>query len=169
MALIEALRAEFEHEMPLTRTTLARTPANRAAWRPHPKSMSFGELAMHVADAPGWMATALNTTQFDFAPLGAPPHQPTPFTTTEAVLALFDQNVAKARAALAAAQDDQLSVPWSLLAGGKVLFTMPRLAVLRDFGFNHIVHHRAQLGLYLRLNDLPVPSVYGPTADEGSM
>lgn len=169
MTLIEALLAEFDHEIPLTRTALVRTPANRATWRPHPKSMTFGELAIHLAEAPDWMATTLNTAQFDFAPPGAPPYQPTPFTTTEAMLALFDKNAAAARAALAAAKDDQLSVPWSLLAGGKVLFTMPRLTVLRDFGFSHIIHHRAQFGLYLRLNDLPVPSIYGPTADEGGM
>jgi len=169
MALIETLRAEFEHEMALTRKTLERTPAARANWRPHPKSMTFGELAAHVADAPEWMATTLTTQQFDFAPPGAPPCQQPQFTTVAALLATFDANVAKARAALTVATDDQLGVPWSLLTGGKVLFTMPRATVLRSFGFNHIIHHRAQLGLYLRLNDLPVPSIYGPTADEGTM
>jgi len=105
-------------------------------------------------------------TELDFAPVGGPPIQPALFTTREDTLRTFDQNVAKSRAAIAKATDAEFMVPWTLKAGGHTIFTMPRIAVVKSFMLNHTIHHRAQLGVYLRLNDVPVPGCYGPSADE---
>ena len=127
------------------------------------------KLCGHLAEMPGWGVYTLNTESLDVAPVDGPPMQPTQTKNRQEVLALFDKNIAEARAALAAAKDDQLIKPWSLLAGGKTIFTMPRVAVIRSMILNHSIHHRAQLGVYLRLNNLPVPAIYGPSADEGKM
>jgi uncharacterized damage-inducible protein DinB len=106
---------------------------------------------------------------FDIAPPGAPPYKEEPLASNKELLEKFDKNVVAARAAIAGSSDEHLLKPWSLLAGGKTLFTMPRIACIRGFVMNHTIHHRAQLGVYLRLNDIPVPGVYGPSADEGQM
>jgi uncharacterized damage-inducible protein DinB len=168
MTLREALLAEFDQEMANTRKSLERVPDDRLEWRPHPKSSSLGRLATHLAEIPAWAATALEQDSFDLVPPGSAPHQPAFIGSHREVLELFDKNVAAARAALAGVSDESLAKPWSLLSGGKTIFTLPRLSVFRNFVLNHSIHHRAQLGVYLRLNDLPVPALYGPSADEES-
>ncbi len=169
MKINEMLLPEFDQEMATTRRTLERFPEGKSDWKPHEKSMPLGRLAGHLAELPSLGAVALRQDSIDFAPPGAPPMKPFIATSREALLETFDKNIANARAALAEATDEQMMKPWSLLRGGKTLLTMPRTAVVRSFVMNHMIHHRAQLGVYLRLNDLPVPSVYGPSADEGQL
>jgi len=168
MAISEALLPEFDQEMANTRKTLERVPDDKRSWKPHPKSMAFGDLAVHVATMVGWTVDTIEKDSFDYAPPGGEPYKPPKLDTKKELLDAFDQNVAKARAAIAGASDEDLLKPWSLLAGGKAQMTMPRIAVIRGFVMNHTIHHRAQLGVYLRLNDIAVPSIYGPSADEGS-
>ncbi len=168
MPLSQSLLPEFDQEMANTRKTLERVPENKFAWKPHQKSGSMGWLAGHVANLPGWAVITIKQDSFDLSPDGAPPQpQPAPKSQKE-LMATFDKNVAEARAAIASADDPTLLKPWSLLRTGKVLITMPRIACLRGFVMNHLIHHRAQLGVYLRLNDIAVPAIYGPSADEGS-
>lgn len=164
MSLSEALLPEFDQEMGNTRKTLERVPVEKFGWKPHEKSMTMGQLAIHVATIPGWGVVAIAQDSFDVAQ----PHQPPVVTTREELLTLFDKGVAEARASIASAKDEQFFKPWSLLSGGKTIFTLPRTAVLRSMVMNHLIHHRAQLGVYLRLNNVPVPAIYGPSADEGT-
>jgi uncharacterized damage-inducible protein DinB len=165
----QALMMEFDHEMAITRKALERVPDGKLAWKPHEKSMTMGQLASHLAELPSWTIATIREDKLDVAPPGGPAWEPFKATSTASALATFDKNVAGARAALAEASDGVLMQPWSLLKGGVMVMTMPKIACLRGFIFNHNVHHRAQLGLYLRLNDVPVPSTYGPSADEGGM
>jgi uncharacterized damage-inducible protein DinB len=168
MKLSEIFLSEFDHEMANTRKTLERVPDDKLGWKPHEKSGTMGWLAGHVANLPSWASVAIGQSEFDLAPQGAPPPQgPTPNSRKE-LLDSFDKNVAAARAAIASASDELLMKPWTLLRGGQQIFSMPRSAVLRSFVLNHLIHHRAQLGVYLRLNDVPVPAIYGPSADEGA-
>ena len=164
--IVEALVREFDEEMAKTRKSLERVPTDRLDWRPHEKSMTMGRLATHLAEIPAWTVETLEHESLDIAPPGEPPHEPRFLATRSELLSLFDKNVATGRTLIAATNEEQLAAPWSLLAGGKVLFTQPRLAILRAWVLNHTVHHRAQLGVYLRLNDIPVPAIYGPSADE---
>lgn len=166
MALSEALLPEFDNEMAGTRKSLERVPYDKIDWKPHAKSMTLRQLSMHLALFPSWMVDTLEKTSFDYAPVGAPPYQPPAINSQKELLEVFDRDVAKAREGLKAASDAQLMETWSLLAGGKTIFSMPRIAVLRGMVINHMIHHRAQLGVYLRLNDIPVPALYGPSADE---
>jgi uncharacterized damage-inducible protein DinB len=166
MAIREGLLPEFDQEMAGTRKTLERVPMEKPGWRPHEKSMPMGHLAVHVATLPGWAEFTINQDELDLAPVGAPPLEMPKAGTQKELLALFDESSAKGRAAIAKSSDEHLLKPWSLLMGGKTLFTMPRIAVLRTFLMNHLIHHRAQLGVYLRMNNLPVPALYGPSADE---
>ena len=169
MALSQALLPEFDHEMANTRKTLERVPMDKFAWKPHEKSTTMGGLATHLANLPTWVMHTIEKDSLDVAPPGAPPLRTPQANSTAEVVETFDRNVAAARAALAGASDEHLVKPWSLLSGGKTVLTLPRIAVLRSFVMNHSIHHRAQLGVYLRLNDVPVPSIYGPSADEGSL
>lgn len=169
MPISQALLPEFDHEMSNTRKTLERIPENDFTWKPHPKSMPLGRLAGHVAEMPGWAVPTIAQDSLDLAPPGSGPPQGTVAQSRQHVLDLFDKNVAAARAAIAGATDEQLMKPWSLLVGGRTIFTMPKIAVLRSMVMNHTIHHRAQLGVYLRLNNIPVPALYGPSADEGLM
>ena len=167
MALSEALLPEFDVEMANTRKTLERVPDDKLGWKPHEKSGTMAWLAGHLANLPSWIGITLERDSFDMAPPeGQPPPPPQPTSTAE-ILETFDKNVAAARAAIAGASDEAFFKPWSLLSGGNTIFTMPKTAVLRSFVMNHSIHHRAQLGVYLRLNDVAVPSIYGPSADEG--
>ena len=168
MALSEALLPEFDHETAGVRTTLERVPADRLDWKPHPKSGSMGWLAGHLANLPSWAVLTINRDELDMLPGGKPLDSPPPPADTAELVATFDRNAAAARAAIASATDADLFQPWSLLQNGVILMTLPKVAVLRSFVFNHLIHHRAQLGVYLRLNDVPVPSLYGPSADESS-
>lgn len=166
MKLSEIFLSEFEHEMANTRKTLERVPDDKLGWKPHEKSGTMGWLAGHVANLPSWASVTIGQSEFDLAPQGAPPPQaPTPNSRKE-LLDSFDKNVAAARASISAASDEHLMKPWTLLRGGQQIFSMPRSAVLRSFVLNHLIHHRAQLGVYLRLNNIPVPAIYGPSADE---
>jgi uncharacterized damage-inducible protein DinB len=168
MALNEALLPEFNHEMASTRRSLERVPDDKFDWKPHPKSMTMRQLALHLALFPSWATETLEKTSLDVAPPGAPPYQPPPVKSRQDLLEIFDRDMAKAREGLEKASDDQLMATWTLLAGGKTIFSMPRVGVLRGMVMNHMIHHRAQLGVYLRLNDIPVPAIYGPSADEGN-
>ena len=168
MSLNQALLPEFDQEMANTRRTLERVPEDKFAWKPHEKSFSMVSLATHLATLPSWGAITIQQDSFDVAPEGEPPPRAEPATSVKDLLERFDQNVAGTREALLAANDEDLLKPWTLLKGGKEIFSLPRVAALRSFVMNHNIHHRAQLGVYLRLNDVPVPSIYGPSADEGS-
>jgi uncharacterized damage-inducible protein DinB len=169
MAIAESLLPEFDQEMANTRKTLERVPDNKLGWRPHEKSGTMGWLAGHLANIPTWGSITMNQPNLDMAPGGKPMEQaPEPKTTAD-VLQTFDKNVVDARAAIAATSDADFMASWSLLNNGRTMMTLPRVAVVRSFVMSHIVHHRAQLGVYLRLNDGPVPSIYGPSADENPM
>ena len=163
---IPELLAEFDQEMATTRKILERVPEGSSDWKPHPKSMTLGRLAGHLSELPGWGANSLLRSELDFAPAGAPAYQPAIHSSRADTLQRFDEGVATTRAALAKTSDADLQLPWSLKRGGKTLFSMPRGASFRSFVMNHIIHHRAQLGVFLRLNDIAIPGSYGPSADE---
>ena len=160
MSISESFLPEFDQEMAITRRLLERVPTEKGPWKPHEKSFSLGHLAQLVSRMPGWITLAMRETKLDLS--GAPNYS---HESTEALVAGFDRNVSEARAALAQARDQDFMVPWSLTSGDRVLFTAPRLAVVRQ-NINHLIHHRGQLSVYLRLVNVPLPSIYGPTADE---
>lgn len=164
MTFADTFVPEFDQEMAATRRTLERVPSDKNAWKPHPKSFALGHLAQLVANMPGWFTTMVQQTELDLNPPGGGGARYT-FEPTETLLRAFDENVKRARAALAVTSDADLTVPWSLKSGGHVLATNPRGVVVRQT-MSHLVHHRAQLGVYLRLLDVPVPSIYGPSADD---
>lgn len=165
MRISEMILPEFDLEMQFTRKHLERVPEDRFGWTPHERSMPLGRLAGFLAVIPSWSNDVLEKDSFDVAPPNPTPRFQPPANRAE-MLELFDRNVAAGRAAIAAATDEQMQKPWSLLAAGKPLFTRPRYLVLRLFFLNHAVHHRAQLGVYLRMNGIPVPAVYNDSADE---
>lgn len=166
MSIADSMLMEFDNEMANTRKVLERVPDDRFDWAPHEKSMKLGRLTSHLATLPTWAVETFSNDGFDLAPPGETPQPAPTFNTRKDALDAFDKNVADARAAIAAATDERMMGSWSLLMGGQALFTLPRVAVLRSFVMNHNIHHRAQLGVYLRLNDIPVPQTFGPTADE---
>lgn len=164
MTLAQLLSPEYEQEAAITRRVLERVPTDKLDWAPHPKSMTLGKLAGHLAEIPSWVVATLGQTELDMANYVVPdPKSPAD------ILAAFDAGVAAGAPVLAAAADADFQIEWTLRSGEYVIFTLPRLAVIRTWVINHIVHHRAQLGVYLRLLDVPVPSVYGPTADDPGM
>jgi uncharacterized damage-inducible protein DinB len=167
MPIRDALLPEFDNEMATTRKFLERVPEDKIGWKPHQKSMPMGRLAAHIAELPGWAATTITQDSLDINPPGGPGFTPAQMTSRQQLLELFDRSAAAGRAAISSVSDEALMKPWSLLNGGKTVFTLPRAAILRSFAFSHVIHHRAQLGVYLRLNDIAVPSSYGPSADEG--
>lgn len=169
MSISASLLPELDQEAAGTRQTLERFPDDKLDWSPHVKSMTMASLATHIANMLGWGASTLTQNDFDLQPPGSEPYHEEPVKSRAELLDKFDANLAAFRAALAAASDEALMTNWSLLSGGNVLFTMPRIAVLRGMIFNHIIHHRAQLCVYYRMNDIPVPALYGPSADEGAM
>ncbi len=166
MAIYEALLPELAMEAATTRKFFERLPEDKLSFQPHEKSMPLNRLAGHVAELFGWGTTTLETDQLDFAPVGAPPFQPLLASSREQLLGEFDKGVAGFRAALPKTTDQDFMTPWTLLSGGKVFFTMPRITVIRSMVLNHIIHHRAQLGVYYRMNNVLLPSSYGPSADE---
>jgi len=152
--------AEFDHEMASTRRLLERVPGDKARWKPHEKSFALGHLAQLVSWMPGWIASSLREPHIDLATAAGYSFEP-----TEALVREFDRNVAQAREALASVTGTALSEPWSLRHGERVLLTSPRGEIVRAH-LNHLIHHRGQLTVYLRLVDVPLPQIYGPTADE---
>ena len=169
MGLAATLLPEFDHEMANTRKCIERVPEDKLDWKPHDKSMSFVEIATHMANLLSWTVLSIEQDSYDMAPPGEDHPQVDPADSLESALAMFDKNVTAARAAIEGASDERLLTPWALLHGGNEVFKMPRVAVLRSMIMNHMIHHRAQLGVYLRLNDVAVPAMYGPTADEQGM
>jgi uncharacterized damage-inducible protein DinB len=160
VSISETLLSEFDQEMATTRKLLARVPSDKGQWKPHPKSFSLGHLAQLVSWMPGWITNALRETELDLAKAGGYSYE-----TTETLLAGFDKNVREAREAIVASKDADYAVEWSLKRGDQVFMALPRAKVVR-MHVNHLIHHRGQLSVYLRLNDVPLPMIYGPTADE---
>jgi uncharacterized damage-inducible protein DinB len=169
MKLSELLLPEFDSEVANTRKTLERIPEDKFDWKPHEKSMPLGRLAGHLAELTAWAVAVVKQDTFDFQPPGAPRTQPMNPKSRQEVLDAFEKGAKDARAAIAESSDEHLMKNWSLLSGGKTIFSMPRTVVLRNFVMNHVIHHRAQMGVYLRLNNIAVPSIYGPSADEGQL
>lgn len=163
MHISELLLPEFDEEMKKTRTTLERVPADKPEFAPHPKSMPLGKLAPHVAQLAGFGVSILTTPELDFAK-GS--YKPLPMESSAQLVRVFGEGAAKARHALAGLPDGAWQENWKLLFGGKSIFDGTRFLAYRQMFLNHIVHHRAQLGVYLRLTGQPVPAVYGPSADE---
>jgi uncharacterized damage-inducible protein DinB len=166
MKYSETILPEFDREMASTRKVLERVPEDKLDWRPHPKSNTIGWNANHLAELPGWVEGTLTTPSLDIAPAGGQSYQSPKLTTRKEILDVFDRNVAAARKAIAAVKDEDMAQSWSLLRTGTPIFTMPRAAVIRGFVLNHMIHHRAVLCVYLRLNNVPVPGMYGPSGDE---
>jgi uncharacterized damage-inducible protein DinB len=163
MSIAETLIQTFDREMRSTRTVLERVPEDKPDYKPHEKSMPMGRLAVHVGRLPLFATTILNTSSLD---LGASKWPPLVFESREKLLAEFDARAAEARSALVATTDEQLSQNWKLAWGEKVIADAPRLVQYSTMFLHHLIHHRAQLGVYLRLNDAPVPALYGPSADD---
>jgi uncharacterized damage-inducible protein DinB len=165
MAIKDALLPEFDHEMGTTRRLLERVPEADFGWKPHEKSFSLGHLAAHIANIPSWGTSIMGSSYFDAAemPEDARPKAP---ESTAALLAAFDKNIADDRARLASCTDSEMMSTWTLKNNGAEVFTMPKAAVIRSFILSHSIHHRGQLSVYLRLRNVPLPSIYGPTADE---
>jgi len=163
---IEALVGEFQFEIKSTRALLALCDAKDFDWKPHPKSMSLQQLAVHIAEIPTWLTTTLTTTELDFAKA---PYRPAKPATSAELLAFFDANCAAALETLRKTKESDLGVNWSLRQGEKIFFTQPRAGVLRGFCYSHLIHHRGQLTVYLRLLNIPLPQVYGPSADNPDM
>jgi uncharacterized damage-inducible protein DinB len=167
MSISASLLPEFDQEMATTRRVLERIPDDKFDWKPHEKSSEMGGLATHLANLPTWTGFTINQDSLDLAPPEGGSFVAEPKGSRQELLDYFDKNVAAAREAIAGASDQELLKPWSLLKGGVTLMTLPKIAVLRGFVMNHLIHHRGQFTVYLRLNDIPVPSIYGPSADEG--
>lgn len=163
MTISEALLTEFEEEMAKTRTTLERVPAGKGDYSPHEKSMPLGRLAPHVAELAGFGLTVLTTPQLDFS---SGSYKPLPFESGKQLVKVLDEGAAKVRTALAGTTDEGWQQSWKLSFQGKPIFEGTRFAAYRQMFLNHLVHHRAQLGVYLRLNNIPVPGLYGTSADE---
>jgi uncharacterized damage-inducible protein DinB len=165
MSIAESMLPEFDHETATTRTLLERVPEEKADWKPHIKSMSLGQLSMHIASLPQWASITIDRTEFDTNPPGGQRAAAPPFESRAQLLQTYDDNVKAARALLARTSDTEFMVQWTLKSGGRAMFGMPRAAVFRSFILNHAIHHRGQLTVYLRLLDVALPSIYGPTAD----
>ena len=162
MTISEMLLPEFDQEMASTHSMLDRVPEDKFGWKPHDKSMTMGRLASHVAEMPNWAVFTIKQDNLEMTP-GQKPFIAA--TKTELMDALA-KNTAAAREAIAGANDTEMSKSWSLIYGGHPVLTMPKASVLRTVVMNHIIHHRAQLSVYLRLNNIAVPGMYGPTADD---
>ena len=165
MAIKDGLLPEFDHEMATTRRLLERLPEAEFAWKPHAKSMALGQLAGHIANLPQWCSATLASTVFDLdsLPVSSRPELP---ASRAVLIEEFDAKVTAARNQLTSTTDAEFMTPWTLKKGGQEVFTLPRISAIRSFVMNHLIHHRGQLSVYLRLKDVPLPSIYGPTADE---
>jgi len=159
----ESLVAEFDHEMAVTRSVLERIPEGAFSWKPHEKSFSLGALATHLAQLPHWGCQILDREIYDVTTASGGAAEE---ATLAAVLRTFDDHVAEVRRALTTRSDPELLVPWALKRGSHTVLSMPRIAALRRFLLHHVIHHRGQLTVYLRLQGVALPPIYGPTADE---
>jgi uncharacterized damage-inducible protein DinB len=164
-SLTQVALGDLEQELATTRRVLERIPEAHLSWKPHEKSMSLGALASHTANLLHWQTTILRQDEFDLA--SAPPPSPAAPASRDEILRAFDENASAVKDALGEADEAGLGRAWTLRRGAQVLLSRPRAAVLRSMGISHMIHHRAQLCVYLRLLNVPVPSVYGPSADEG--
>jgi len=164
MAFSQTLLPEFDEEMKNTRKMLEAVPDGRFDYKPHPKSMTLGQLATHVAQMPSWAATTLDVEVLEFGP----DFKPQLASSRDELLEMFDKGVADARPKIAAASDADWQKTWTLKFAGKTMLSMPRAAIMRSTVLNHMVHHRAQLGVYLRLNEVAIPGMYGPSADDAA-
>jgi uncharacterized damage-inducible protein DinB len=162
VSISQMLLPEFDREMTNTRKILNCVPADKYGFKPHEKSMALDRLASHIAELPHWAVETINRETLELTP----GMKPFVAGSQAELLSRFDKNVDEARAAIAGATDADLAVEWSLIYGGKKVLSMPRAAVLRGVVMNHLIHHRAQLGVYLRLNEVKIPGMYGPSADE---
>jgi uncharacterized damage-inducible protein DinB len=162
MPIKDALLAEYDHEIGTTRKLLERLPDEKLAWRPHAKSMSLGGLGTHLSNLLLWTETILNDASFDVATVTRAAER----TSRADILSAFDANAKRARGWMDKTDAEYVG-RWSLLRGGHEMFSMPRVAAFRSMVMSHLIHHRGQLSVYLRLNDISVPPIYGPTADEG--
>ena len=165
MSIAQGLLPEYDHELATTRRVLERVPEAEFDWRPHTKSMSLGQLAGHVANMPFWLSATLAAPFYDLAAGGKETRNDPP-ASRDSLLKEFDEKVRNARASLAKATDAEMLAPWALKQGDHEIFSIPRVAAVRSFVMNHLIHHRGQLSVYLRLRDVAVPSIYGPSADE---
>ena len=165
MSTIDSLLKEFEREAQTTRKHLERLPDGKLGWRPHEKSFTAAGLASHITECVGWTEVIFNENEYNFDPAT---YRPYVAKSTADLLKTFDDNVAKGRQALAAATEGSLEQPWSLKIMGRVQFEKPRADVFRDFALSHVIHHRGQFSVYLRLLDIAVPGSYGPSADESA-
>jgi uncharacterized damage-inducible protein DinB len=163
MNLIDPILAELAHEGATTRRLLERLPPDRLGWQPHPKSMTLGRLATHIAEIPGWVGSIVEKDEFD---IGASGYVPPTLGSTAEIMDMFDRSCAAATEALKRQGNDRLLAKWQLKKNGKLVVELPRLGMIRSFLMNHLIHHRGQLSVYLRLQNVPLPSIYGPTADE---
>jgi uncharacterized damage-inducible protein DinB len=166
MTIAEALLEEMEDEVAATRKVLERVPEDKLDWTPHAKSMNMGRLANHVAEVPEWAPMFLSATEFDITSMEGPPPQA---DTVAGMLEKFDAAVKTAQESIGKSSDEDFGVAWTLKNAGETMFTASRFSVLRRWLMNHLIHHRAQLGVYLRMNDVAVPQTLGPTADESGM
>jgi len=166
MTIGQTMLSEFDEEMKNTRKVLERCPDEKWNWKPHEKSGTLGWLAAHVGTVPEWITMTINTDELDYAPVGGPAFEPPKITNRKELLAAFDKGSTDARAALSKVSDADMAKGWKLLAGGQEILTMPRVACIRGMCLNHLIHHRAQLTVYFRLVGVPVPGLYGPSADE---
>ena len=163
MNLIDPVLAELAHEAATTRRLLDRVPERHLAWKPHEKSMTLGRLATHIAEIPGWVGSIVEKDEFD---VGTGGYVPPTIDRVPEMVAMFDRNVAAATETLKRQSNDRLLAKWQLKKKGQLVVEMPRMGMIRSLLMNHLIHHRGQLSVYLRLQNVPLPSIYGPTADE---
>lgn len=164
MTLKDWLLPEFDHEMAITRRLLERVPENAFAWKPHDKAFGLGELATHLARLPHWGAAILNCDRHELANNNG--QQPSGHATRAEILELFDLNVAEVRRGLCNCNESDLASPWTLTQSGRIVMSLPRASAFRSFLLSHVIHHRGQLTVYLRMQNVPLPPIYGPSADE---
>lgn len=169
MRIADTLLPEWDHEVAVTRRVVERVPDDKLDWKPHAKSWTLRQLATHLVTVPSWLPMIIAQEFIDMAPEGGGQTTNTPAESRDDLVRRFDEQTAAARQALAGADNATMLAPWSLKQAGTPVFTMPRAGVLRGFIFSHMIHHRAQLGVYLRLLDVPVPAMYGPSADDKGM
>ena len=168
MTIGQGMAQELEHSAVSARKALDRVPEDKFDWTPHPKSMTFIKLASHIAESLGWAKYTLDTSEMDVEPADGPKHEPYVAKSKHDLLEAFDKNLAEAIGALKGVSDATLAEIWTMKKAGEPMFVMPKVVVMRGFILDHLAHHRAQLGLYLRLNDISVPALLGPSADEES-